>query len=146
MSGTMTHNRNPLSMREGKAYINGVEVLDSIKLEIKFTPEVWTGKQLGDRTNSSRWLGYSITGTITRRRSTNFLEDKIREYKQTGITPELTIQGIVDDKNSDYYNLNDTHTVTVVGCVMTGDLNLVNLDSNGEVVDDAIAFNAKDIV
>jgi len=29
---------------------------------------------------------------------------------------------------------------------MTGDLNLVNLDSNGEVVDDAIAFNAKDIV
>ena len=60
MSGTMSHNRNPLSMREGKAYINGVEVLDSIKLEIKFTPEVWTGKQLGDRTNSSRWLGYSI--------------------------------------------------------------------------------------
>jgi len=42
MSGTMSHNRNPLSMREGKAYINGVEVLDSIKLESKFTPEEWT--------------------------------------------------------------------------------------------------------
>jgi hypothetical protein len=146
MSGTMTHNRNPISLREGKAFIDGVEVLDGIKLNIKFTPDVWTGKQLGDRSNSSRWLGYQITGSITRRRSTNFLEDKIREYKQTGVTPELTIQGIMDDQNSDYYAENGTHTVTVIGCVLTGDLNLIDLDSGGEVVEDTIAFNAKDVV
>ena len=36
--------------------------------------------------------------------------------------------------------------MTCVGCVLTGDLNLINLDSNGEIVDDSIAFNVKDIV
>lgn len=142
----MQYNKSPISLKEGKAFIDGVEVLDSVVCQITFTPDVWTGKQLGERTDSSRWLGYAITGNITRRRSTNWLETKIREYKQSGKTPELTIQGIMNDENSDYYEAHGTNTVTCVGCVLTGDLPLTRLDSNGQVVDDQIAFNAKDFV
>lgn len=36
--------------------------------------------------------------------------------------------------------------ITLVGCVLTGDLPLTALDSNGDVVDDVVSFNAKDIV
>lgn len=142
----MEYNKNPISMREGHIYIDGVECADGVKCEIKFTPEVWTGKQLGERSPSSRWLGYTITGTITRRRTNNWLKEKIKEYKASGATPELTIQGIADDANSDFFAAHGTDTVTAVGCVLTGDLNLTNLDSAGEVVDDVIAFNAKDIL
>lgn len=102
--------------------------------------------QLGERTPSSRWLGYTITGSITRRRSNNWLREKIKEYKASGATPELTIQGIMDDTNSDYYRDFGTDTVTAVGCVLTGDLPLTALDSAGEIVDDVIGFNAKDIM
>ena len=143
---TMEYNRNPINIREGKVFIDGIEVLDSVKCEIKFTPDVWTGKQLGDRAPSSRWLGYSITGNITRRRSTNWLKQKINEYKQNGGTPELKIQGVMDDENSDYYAKYGSDVVTCVGVVLTGDLPLTSLDSNGEVVDDNISFNARDIV
>lgn len=142
----MEYNKNPISLREGHIFIDGVECADSVKCEIKFTPDVWTGKQLGERTPSSRWLGYAITGSITRRRSNNWLREKIKEYKASGATPELTIQGIMDDANSDYYAAHGTDTVTAVGCVLTGDLPLTALDSGGDVVDDVIAFNAKDIV
>lgn len=142
----MEYNKSPISLKEGKVYIDGVEILDSVVCQITFTPDVWTGKQLGERTNSSRWMGYNITGNITRRRSTNWLENKIREYKKSGKTPELTIQGIMNDENSDYYESYGTNTVTAVGCVLTGDLPLTRLDSSGEVVDDNITFNAKDIV
>jgi hypothetical protein len=142
----MEYNKNPISLREGKVFIDGVECVDSVTCNIKFTPDVWTGKQLGERTNSSRWLGYSITGTITRRRSNNWLREKIKEYKKTGATPEIKIQGIMNDENSDYYATYGSDTVTCVGCVLTGDLPLTALDSGGDVVDDAINFNAKDIV
>lgn len=142
----MEYNKNPISLREGKVFIDGVEVADSVACTIKFTPDVWTGKQLGERTNSSRWLGYNITGSITRRRSTNWLAEKIKEYRKSGATPEMKIQGIMNDENSDYYAAHGTDTVTCVGCVLTGDLPLTALDSGGEVVDDVIAFNAKDIV
>ena len=142
----MQYNKSPISLKEGKAFIDGVEVLDSVSCRITFTPEVWTGKQLGERTNSSRWTGYAITGAITRRRSNNWLKTKIQEYKASGKTPELTIQGIMNDANSDYYESFGTDTVTAVGCVLTGDLNLTNLDSNGDVLDDNIAFNAKDVL
>lgn len=142
----MEYNKNPISLREGKVFIDGVECLDSVNCTIKFTPDVWTGKQLGERTNSSRWLGYNITVAVTRRRSTNWLSVKIKEYQKTGATPECTVQGIMNDKNSDFYAAHGSDTVTVVGCVLTGDLPLTALDSGGEVVDDSISFNGKDIV
>lgn len=142
----MEYNKSPMSLREGKIFIDGVECADGVKCTINFTPTVWSGTQLGERTPSSRWFGYTITGSITRRRSNNWLREKIKEYKASGATPELTIQGIMDDTNSDYYRDFGTDTVTAVGCVLTGDLPLTALDSAGEIVDDVIGFNAKDIM
>lgn len=143
---TMQYNKNPISLREGKIVIDGITVADSVKCQIKFTPDVWTGRQLGERTPSSRWLGAALTGNITRRRSTPWLRDAIKHYMNTKETPEFTIQGIMDDEHSDYYASNGAEIITVVGCVLTGDLNLIDLDSDGNVVDDNIAFNGKDIV
>ena len=118
----------------------------SIKCEIKFTPDVWEGRQLGERTPSSRWLGCKIAGNMTRRRSTPWLREAIKRYNKDKGTPEFTIQGIMNDENSDFYAENGSEVVTCVGCVLTGDLNLINLDSGGNVVEDNIAFNVKDIV
>ena len=142
----MEYNKNPISLREGKIFIDGIEVADGVTATFKFTPDVWTGRQIGERSPSSRWLGFSITGTITRRRSNNWLKEKIKEYKASGATPEMKIQGINNDENSDYYAAHGTDTVTLVGCVLTGDLQLTVLDSEGQVLDDSINFNAKDLV
>lgn len=140
------YNKSPISLREGKVFLDGVEVMDSVKCDIKFTPEVWSGRQLGERTKSSRWLGYSIAVSITRRRSTPWLRDLIKKYIATGRTPEFKVQGVMNDENSDYFAEYGSDTVTAVGCVPTGDLALTALDSNGEIVDDVIALSAKDIV
>jgi len=142
----MEYNKSPISLREGKVFIDGIEILDSVKCEIKFTPDVWSGKQLGEKTNSSRWLGYNIAGSITRRRSTPFIKELIKKYQSTGQTPELKIQGLMNDPASDYYAAYGSDTVTAVGVVLTGDLPLTVLDSGGDIVDDVINFNAKDIV
>ena len=141
----LEYNKQPISLREGKIFLDGVEIVDGVTCQIKFTPDLWTGRGLGERSPSSRWLGYTITGTITRRRSTNWLQEKIREYLDSGATPELTIQGIGNDENSDYYQDYGTNTITAVGCVLTGDMNLIDLDSGGQVVEDVITFKAKKI-
>ena len=99
----MEYNHAPISLREGHVYLDGVEIADSIKCEIKMTPDVWTGRQLGERTPSSRWLGCQITGNMTRRRSTPWLREAIQRYNKDKGTPEFTIQGIMNDENSDYY-------------------------------------------
>jgi len=140
------YNKSPISMREGKVFFDGVEVMDSVKCNIHFTPDVWSGKTLGELSPSRRWLGYDIQGSITRRRSTPFLKQKINEYLTTGKTPEIKIQGLMNDANSDYYKDFGTDTVTAVGCVITGDLTLTDLDSGGEIVDEVINFGAKGIV
>lgn len=140
------YNKSPISLREGKVLIDGVVCADCVKADLKFTPDVWSGTQLGERTPSSRWLGGKIVGNITRRRSTPFLKEKIAEYLKSGKTPELTIQGIMNDTNSDYYAQYGSDVTTAVGCVLTGDLPLSAFDTAGEVVEDNLAFAAKDIV
>ena len=61
----MQYNKNPISLREGHAFIDGVEVMDGVKMTINFTPETWTGRQLNEITPSTRWVGAAITGSMT---------------------------------------------------------------------------------
>jgi len=142
----MEHNTSPVSMREGKVFLDGVEVMDCVVCTVNFTPEVWNGRQLRERTPSSRWLGATITGSMTRRRTTPWLKDIIKKYLDDGVTPEFTIQGLMDDKGSDYYKISGSDLVTCVGCVLTGDFPLTRLDSEGQIVDDVVGFNVKKIV
>lgn len=142
----MKYNKNPISLREGSVFIDGTKILDGVSCTVKFTPETWSGKGIGEHSNSTRWLGYGITVDITRYRSTNWLKSKISEYKSTGATPEMTVQGIMSDANSDYYAEYGNDVCTCVGCVLTGDLPLTALDSSGDVVKDSVTMNAKDVI
>jgi len=137
---------DPISLVEGKVFIDGYECMDSVEFEITFTPRVWTGRQLGDRTDSSRWLGHSYKGKIKRRRSTDWLKVVIDKYIRTGETPSFTIQGISNDGGSDYFRRHGPEIRTAIGCVFTGDIKLLHLDANGEVLEDDLPFNAKDVV
>ena len=57
----MDFNTRPINIRMGKIVIDGIEVADSVSATGTFTPDTWSGKQLGDYSNSTRWLGYNIT-------------------------------------------------------------------------------------
>jgi len=140
------HNASPISLRMGKIFLDGVAIADGVACNIVATPDVWNGRQLGDKTPSSRWLSMAYSGSITRRRSTQWLKEKIAEYKATGRTPEFTIQGYMNDKGSDYYDAHGADLTTAVGCVLTGNITLADLDSQGDVVTEVLTFNAKDVV
>lgn len=134
-------------MREGNVFLDGAKVADACKLNAVFTPKVWEGRTLGERGTNRRWLGYDITGTIEQWKTTPLYKKKILEYIQTGKTPEFKIQGISEDKASDFYENNGgSDTVTLTGCVLTGDIPLIDLDTEGEVMKESIKFGAYDMV
>lgn len=139
-------NSSPVSAREGKVYLDGTEIADSCKFKITFVPDVWEGKSLGKRATSRRWLGYTIKVTIEQWKTTKAYRRKVEEYLKTGATPEFTVQGISNDKNSDYYEENGEEVVTAIGCVMTGEIPLLELDTDGEVVKESIECGAYDVV
>lgn len=142
----MAYNKKPMMMTEGQVFVDGLEIFDNVKFEIKFTPDVWIGKVIGERSPSTRWKGFSVTGSVTRRRSTPWLKEIVERYQKDGVVPEMTIQGVMNDKDSDYYAQYGNCTVTAVGCIITGDLTLLALDTGGDTVDDVISFNAKDVI
>ena len=138
-------NSSPLSAREGKVYIDGVLVADSCKFKVVFKPDVWSGKQLSERGTNRRWIGYDIEVQVSQWKTNRMYRTMIEKYLKDGTTPEMTIQGIQDDKNSDFYATNKSEKVTCVGCVPTGDINLIDMDTEGDVVKEEITFGAKRI-
>lgn len=138
-------NKSPLSMREGEVYIDGVLVADSCAFQLVFTPKVWKGNTLSRKGTDRRYIGYDITGKIKEWKTNNRLRTVVNQYIKNGETPEFTITGICDDKNSDYYQKNGTDKVTAIGCVFEGDLTLMDLDTDGEVVKENIDFGAFDL-
>lgn len=138
-------NESPLSAREGKVYIDGVLVADSCKFKVVFKPDVWEGKQLSEQGTNRRWIGYDIEVTIEQWKTTRMYRQKINEYIKTGRTPEMTVQGIQEDKNCDFYDEYGAEEVTCVGCVPKGDINLMEMDTDGDVVKESITFGAKRI-
>lgn len=145
MADTKRVNSSPLSAREGKVYIDGVLVADSCKFKVIFKPDVWSGKQLSEMGTNRRWIGYDIEVQITQWKTTRMYRTMIDKYLKDGITPEMTIQGIQTDKNSDFYQKNKSEKVTCMGCVPTGDINLIDMDTDGDVVKEEITFGAKKV-
>lgn len=142
----MEFNKRPINIRIGKIFLDGLEISDMVSATVTFTPDTWSGKQLGDYSNSTRWLGYNITVTVTEHRSTPWIKELIKKYQLTHLTPELTIQGVMNDPDSDYQDSYGNDVVTCVGCVPTGAMPLTALDSNGDIVTDSLTFNARDVI
>jgi len=141
----MANNRR-ISLREGSVYLDGNRVMEAVKLEAVFTPDVSETRVLKERGISRRWLGFDITGTINEYRTTPWLKEAIKGYIKSGITPEFTITGIQNDKGSDYYTANGNIKVTLKDVVLTGDLTLLNLDAEGDIMKDEIEFGARAMV
>ncbi len=139
-------NKNGISLREGKIYLDGTLIADAASLTINYQPEVSQHRTLGEKGMNRRWIGRDITGSMTEWKSTNWLENKIKEYEKNGKTPEFKIQGRREDKNSDYYaKTKKAETVTLTGVVLTGDLPLMALDTAGELVQQTVNFGAKNM-
>lgn len=142
----MAINKRRVSMREGSVYLDGVKIMDAVKCEAVFTPEVAESRGLKERGLSRRWIGHDITGTITEYRTTPWARNAVKKYITNGVTPEFTITGIHNDTNSDYYDKYGNESVTLKGCVLTGDISLINLDAEGELWQDELEFGAHDMV
>lgn len=142
----MAINKRRISLREGSLYLDGNRVADAVKVEAVYTPEVAESRALKERGLSRRWIGYDITGTITEYRTTPWMRKAIDKYIKTGETPEFTLTGIQNDANSDYFDKHGNINTTLKGVVLTGDLSLLNLDAEGELLQDEIEFGAAKVV
>ncbi len=136
------NHRRRVSAREGKVIVEGYTVMDTVKFKVTSAPEVAKARGLGEKTQTARYMGVEHKITITEYKSTNIFRDVMNKFLETGETPEFTIQGIANDKHSDYYDTYGIDTVTCTGCVITSEIPIMELDSEGEFIQNEVEFLA----
>ena len=134
-----------MSAREGRAFVDGNQVTSLIKLNSVFTPEVTKKRVVGQRGMTSKVIGYDITGTITQFKATRWIRDSIKEYLTTGVFSKFDIQAVVDDKDSDFYKSFGEDRIQLVGVQLEGDLPLIDIDAEGEEIQEEITFSAAEV-
>ncbi len=137
--------RNHIDCSQGRAFLDGEECLDAVSFSIIFSPVTSSTKTLGHTGEDTRWKGHTIKVTLSEYRSTDWIKRAIKNYLENKVTPNFTFQGVCTDEQSDYYRDYGGQTVTVTGCVPTGDITVLSHDVNSDFVQDSITFNCKDL-
>ncbi|MBR1532712.1 MAG: hypothetical protein IJ643_11705 [Eubacterium sp.] len=142
MAKAERYNDEPIILADGKVYRDGKLVFDAVKMQVNVHLRNWTGRTLASNGNrSTRITGKDIDGTMTERRNTKWTREMLKDI-DAGKTPEFTIQGRIADKGSSYYKKYGSEIVTCVGCVLTGDIKLIDFDiDSDDVLTDEISFN-----
>lgn len=135
--------RNHIDCTQGKFFLNGEECIDAVSYSIVFTPATSSTKTLGHTGSDTRWKGYDVKVTLTEFRSKDWLKQAIKDFVEKNITPVFTCQGVCTDEQSDYYKDFGGQTVTVTGCVPTGDITVLAQDANSDFMTDAVTFSGK---
>ncbi|MCR5790109.1 MAG: phage tail tube protein [Lachnospiraceae bacterium] len=137
--------RQHIDCSQGKAFIDGEECMDAVSFQVVFSPVTSSTKTLGHTGEDTRWKGYNVRVTLSEYRSRPWLKNAIQEFLTNKKTPNFTFQGMCTDEQSDYYRDYGGQTVTVTGCVPTGDITLLNQDVNSDFVQDTVTFSGKDV-
>lgn len=133
---------NPMLKTEGKVFIDGEEIIQAKKINVKVSLNNSTSKPLGVKTEKTRTTGYKITVEVGMYKTNKFGSMIVKKYLDKGLTPEFTIQALNNDKGSDFFKKYGNDVVTITGCVPTGDITMMDLDaSSTDYVEETITFS-----
>ena len=133
------NSQNTISAKEGRFFLDGIETLNSIKLELNVEKEKLEIKRLGKRMTGHRAIGISGSGTITEYHATSNIGLLLQRYKDTGEDVYLDGIVVVDDRSSG----RGTERIALVG-INFDSAAIANLDADGDVIKDEIPFTIED--
>jgi hypothetical protein len=133
------NSKDTISAKEGRFFLNGVEMLNHIKLELTVEKDKVEIKRLGKRMTGHKTIGMSASGTMTEYHATSNIGILLQQYKDTG--EDVYLDGIVvlDDKSSS----RGIERITLIGINFDSAV-IANIDAKGDVIQDEIPFTIED--
>ncbi len=130
---------NRIVAKEGRFFLNGVEMLNCVKFELTIEKEKVEIKGLGKRMTGHKTVGISGSGTVTEYHATSNIGLLMQKYKDTGEDVYLDGVAVLDDKGSG----RGTERISVIG-INFDSATIANLDAEGDVIKNELPFTIED--
>lgn len=140
------NSNDAISLTEGRIIVDGEVRTNAISAKATFTINTVAVKALGARNEGNKPTGYKIAGSLVQYKVSRWLIDICKEYQNTGILKPFDLQGVIEDKASMYYRENGVTRDTFVNCMLTGDIPIFDINSQGETMTEEISFTAEKII
>ena len=133
----------PMSAKETAIYMDGIHQTNATGFEFKATITTKPSAVLGQRGETTRVENIKYTGTFKLYKRDPWLQEYIKFVQEHGYHKRFDLTGLSDSEGSDYYQRHGSQTVTMLNCVLTGDITLLMGDTNGDDVLETLSFEAE---
>lgn len=136
----------PMSAKETVLYIDDVLQRNATGFEFKATVGTKKNSVLGQRGETSRVDDIVYAGTFKMYKKDPWLQEYVAFIRDHGYHPPFNLTAMSESEGSDYYNEHGTQTVTLLNCVLTGDIMLMMGDTSGDDVEETLSFEAESML
>ena len=131
--------QDTISAKEGRLFLDGIEMFNCVKLELTVEKDKAEIKRLGVRMTGHKTTGMSASGTMTEYHATSNVGLLFQKYKDTGEDIYLDGTAVVDDKSSG----RGTERIALTG-INFDSVTIINIDAEGDVIQDELPFTIED--
>lgn len=131
--------QNAISAKEGRFFLDGIEMLNGVKFELNIEKDKVEIKRLGVRMTGHKTTGMSGSGTMTEYHATSNIGIMLQRYKDTGEDVYLDGIAVIEDKSSG----RGVERIAVTGINFDSAV-IVNIDAEGDVIQDETPFTIED--
>jgi hypothetical protein len=131
--------QNAISAKEGRFFLDGIEMLNGVKFELNIEKDKVEIKRLGVRMTGHKTTGMSGSGTMTEYHATSNIGIMLQRYKDTGEDVYLDGIAVIEDKSSG----RGVERIAVTG-INFDSAAIVNIDAEGDVIQDETPFTIED--
>ena len=132
--------QDTISVKEGRAFMDGEELLNMIKFEIDAEKTKIEIPIAGRRTKSNKTVGLKLAGTIKQYKKNSVFGKMIEQYKDTGVDVYFDMEGVLDDPASGL----EPERVVAKGCnIDSATIMAIDIESD-DVIKEEISFTLED--
>lgn len=132
--------QNTISGKEGRVFLDGVEIFQVKAIEATLEKEKAEIKVMGRRVTGRKTVGAGGTGTLTVYKVTSHYAEMAERYVKSGEDPYFVLETVTDDESSG----RGTERVALRE-VNFDSMMVLNLDADSEVLEEEMPFTFEDM-
>ena len=136
----------PISSHQAGLYINKKHQTNCVGFKAQGTVDTKESRVIGQQTTKPRVRGVKFSGELRFYKASPWLAKYLMDVQERQFKQEFEIMGVLDDDPSDFGKQFGKQIVTLTGCVLTGDIVIMESDTNCDDEEEVVQFLAEKLV
>lgn len=136
----------PVSSHQAALYMNGQHQTNCIGFKAVGTVDTKESRVIGQQTTKPRVRAVKFSGEMRFYKNSPWLAEYLKNVMQHQYTAAFDLMFFMDDDGSDYFKKFGKQKIQLTGCVITGDVTIMESNTNCDDLEETVQFMAEKMI